>query len=616
MLDDRAGAPHRFPRGPSSPMLTKSKAMRASLFLWPSLDRVLVILNVIVVLVVVAPLFVLLAASLWSAQLIRLPGSWTLAHYTSYLTSSTTYREFGTTVLIAVGSSLVALVIGGTLAWIIGRTDVPFRRVLMWLPAAPLLLTPLMRDTAWADLYSPTTGMVNSFLEHHLGLHSAPFNAYSIYGVILALGLFMYVLSYVLLLGPMTAMGSSLDEASRMTGAGRLHTAWHVNLPMLRPALISSLLLTGVLTTRAFETPIILGLPGNVHVFTSTIYNEIDNNDNFGAASSESVVYMVIIALLLVWYSRSTRKTSKYVLTDARGQGGARTKLGRWRYPIMLVIPVVTFISFVMPFAATAYESFLPYYTVTQAVPPMTTANYSGAWDFQGMSQAFRDSFIVAGSTAIVCVVLALAVTLLAYTTRYRWRRFGEVIATLPWAFPPLVISMALLLTFLSTPGINSLYQTPVITVLTLSVVYMPIALRTVGSAVIAIEPALLEASASCGARRSRTLASILMPLLAGPVVGALIVTFILSFGELGAIAIATPQGFPLVPYEVFTMWANGGPGQVAAANIIVMGVIIGVLILGRLLVSGITRIFRTAHTQPTSGESTQVNVPSLAMTR
>ena len=535
-----------------------------------SATHVLIALSIVIVAMVVAPLLMVAASSLWSAPLIRSSGYLTLQNYVDFLTASDTGALMLTTLRMTVGASIIAVTVGGLLAWIIARTNVPFRRSLRWLPVTPLLMSGLLRDTSWASLYSPRTGIVNLAVMDIFGLENPIVNVYGLGGVIVTMGLTLAPLPYLILLAPLSRLDPSLEEASRASGASAFRTLVRVVIPTLRPALLSGLTLCAIIVATAFETPVILGRPGGVRTFMSAIYNSMSGNPNFSLAASQSMVCLVFLGVLLWWYRRSTKVEARFALVGGRGNQASLVNTGKWRYVLFAFVMLFFLLAFLQLFAVSLFLSMVPYFTVTESgVPPFSLNHYRVALSTVGTASAIRNSLTIAGQAAVLTIISALVLSLISYKTKIRGRRYAELIGTMPLAFPPLVFSVALLLTALSIPALQRFYNTNTLLLVALTVVFLPFALRVISSALISINDELMEASAAAGARLGLTLRKIVIPLLATAFVNAAAIVFIFSFRELAAVALVVPPGKTLLPTQIFTLWQSGSYGAVYALNII-----------------------------------------------
>lgn len=563
--------------------------------------RVGALITLVVMAVIVAPIVIVAAGSVWSAPFIRLAGGFTLDNYVRFLTAPDTGELLFTTLELTVGASTIAMVTGGLLAWIVARTDVPLRRLLWFLPMSSLLLTGLLRDIAWIGLYSPQVGLVNLALMRLLGLSEPVFNIFSLTGVIVTMGVSLAPIPYLILLGPLTSMNRSLEEASRASGATPMLTLWHVTLPLLRPALLSGLTLSAIIVAHAFETPVIIGLPGGVHTFMATIYSSMSTTPNYSLASAQSMTYLALIGILLWWYRRTTSVEARFALITGRGHAPGLVRLGPWRWAMFAVVLLHFIVTFVQLLAAAVFLSLLPFFTVTGTdLPPMSLDNYVAALNEVGTANAIRTSLGLAAQVAVLTVVTATVLSLVAFKTKMRFRRWVELVGTLPVAFPPLVFSVALLISFLSVPGMAQFYNTPMLLVLAMVVVFLPYALRVVSSAIISVDDELLEASASSGAGIMRTLGAIVMPLTATALTNAATIVLVLSFRELGAVALVVPPGMDLLPAQIFGLWQSGKYGSVYALNVLTFLFSVVALVGARGIILLISRVtLRSADPLP-----------------
>lgn len=545
---------------------------------------------------IVAPIVVVVAGSLWSAPFIRIAGELTLRNYAVFLSAPGTGELLLTTLEMTAGAAALAMVTGLTLAWIVTRTDVPLRSYLRWLPVGSLLLSGLLRDISWIGLYSPHVGIVNLALMRLLGREDPIFDVFSLTGVITTMGLTLAPIPYLILVGPLSSMDRGLDEASRASGAGPLRTLTSITLPLLRPALLSGLTLSAIVVAHSFETPVIIGLPGGVHTFMSSIYATMSTRPNYSLASAESMVYLALIGLLLLWYRHSTAVEARFATIAGRGYAPGVARTGPWRFLFFAVVVLYFLVTFGELLAAAVYLALVPFFTVTsKTLPPMSLENFQTALAYPGTVDAIGNSLTVAAEVSLLTIVVGVIVSLVGLKTRVRFRRVADLVGTLPIAFPPLIFSVALLITFLSVPGMVAFYNTVALLLLAMVVVFLPYALRVISSAVIGIDDQLIEASASSGAGTLRTLRSIVVPLLATAITNAAIIVFVLSFRELGAIALVVPPGMQLLPVQIFGLWQTGLYGAVNAMNVLSFLLVAVVLLLARgasLLVSrGATRL-------------------------
>jgi iron(III) transport system permease protein len=540
-------------------------------------------LTAIVIGLIIVPIGVLLVTSFLSEPL-GSQGAFTFRNYPQALTQPGTAKLVEDTLIYTLGASAVAMAIGGFLAWAVTFAAMPGRRVLRLLPLAVLFLPALLTNPAWIELYSPTTGLISVGLMHVLGITRPLFNIFSMPGMIFTFGFSMAPLPYLILLAPFGAVGRSLMEASEVSGAGWIRTNTRVLLPILTPGLLSAALVTGIVVLSSFETPLFIGLPAGISTFTSELYQEMNSpTANFNISSAQAVMYLLITGVLLGLYLRATRNEQRFVSVTARS-GGAPALIPGWKARILSALVVAYFvIAFVLPVAITALVSLLPYYTLTDgSLPSLTLANFRSI-DNSYTVNALTDSLEVAAITAILSVTFALILGWIALKTRFVGRRLIELIGTYPIGIPAVVFSIALLTTFVSIPGLSSIYSSPIPLVLAQLVVCLPFALRIISSSVIQLHDEMVEASAMSGAGWGRTVRSVILPLLRRSIVYAFLATFILAFREFGAVVLLVTANFSLLPTLTYSLWFDSMNGPVSALNMLALFTPIVVLLIGAL---------------------------------
>ena len=281
--------------------------------------------------------------------------------------SASTWRLLINSLTFAIGSSVVGLTIGGLLAWIVERTNTPFRR-LVYIAVFLHFATPgILRVIGWILLLGPKSGYINVLVRKifYLDMTTGPFNIFSMPGMIMIEGLIWGSLVFLLMSAPLRSMDPALEEAAGISGAGILKTVWLVTLPMALPSILSVLLLAFVRCLEAFEVPALIGVPAGVHVFTTKIWFEIKRDifPNYGIASAYSVFALVLVSIGLFLYSRATRASYKYFTITGKGYRPKVTDLGKWRYLTMIVIFILPLFD-LLPLMMLAWSSFLPFHMV------------------------------------------------------------------------------------------------------------------------------------------------------------------------------------------------------------------------------------------------------------
>lgn len=226
-------------------------------------------------------------------------------------------------------SGLLATVIGAGLALLLDRTDVRGRRYLRLLYFSPFLVPPFIGAIAWLSLLGPA-GDINQALSSMVGSSEPVFSIFGPVGITALLTIHSYPAAYIIIAASLRRVPTSLEEAARLSGAGRLKSLRDVTLPLVRPALIATFTLTAVSNLSDFGIPAILGLPVRYYTLSTLIYkylvsSVLDNPLQVVAAIGLVLLVVAVIAVLL------QRRLSRSVQFEAEGAAPDIIELGRGR---------------------------------------------------------------------------------------------------------------------------------------------------------------------------------------------------------------------------------------------------------------------------------------------
>jgi iron(III) transport system permease protein len=235
-------------------------------------------------------------------------GSFTLDKYVAVYTDPALLEVIANTVVFVLGSSILATGLALFLAYLNTRTDIPFKFLFRIISILPMMIPHLLFAVSWALLLNPSNGMINLFLKAVFGLDDAPFDVYSLPGMILVEGLLDMPVSYLIIAPAMASFDVALEESSRVFGAGAWRTLLRVTLPVLRPAILAAFILGVVRSLAAFATPSVLGMPGRVNVLATYLYQMIATgfSPDYGQAAAVGMSVLVASIALIVAYRALT----------------------------------------------------------------------------------------------------------------------------------------------------------------------------------------------------------------------------------------------------------------------------------------------------------------------
>ncbi len=537
---------------------------------------------VFVLFLVAAPISMLVFGSIWSAAPGD-PGELTLANYANLVNDPYTMTLAANTVLYSAGAALLALTIGTVLAFIVARTNTPFRNAFFFVPTMIFILPGMMDNIGWIYLLSPRTGLLNVVLMNIFGLKQPVFNVFSLAGMIWVMGIAYVPFTFLVLSAVFSRMNPVLEESARLSGSGMVRTFVRITLPMMRPALASVFLLLFIRAFESFETPALIGRPADVPVFMSTIFWYVAASvpARWGQATAYAAI-IIVITLTGVWvYRRLVRQSERYQVVTGKGYQATVIDIGKWRFLGLAVLVFYGFIhAFLLLFTITIL-SFKPFWDPKNLFAGLTLSNYSKLAVYPNVTRGFVNSAIVGGLSVSLAVLLAVTLSYVSMRTKYRGRGYAEVLGMIPQAFPGMILAIGLLWFYVWMP--EGIYGTLNILVLAWVTLFLPTAMRMVSPAVAQIHNELEEASRASGASFSTTLRRVFLPLMGPAVMSAWIYLFIGAYKELSAAILLVTSGNELFSTVLWDLWWMGDIERLAAASVLMMIAIGSMLVVARV---------------------------------
>lgn len=277
-------------------------------------------------------------------------GAFTLDNFVEAYSSGRLLRLVGNSLIYAAGTAAVTFVIGGFVAWTVERTDAPGAMLFHNLALLSFAIPGLLMAMAWIFLLSPNIGWLNALLKSAFHLAAAPLNIYSMGGMIWALSSHYFPLAYLVLGPALRALDVRMEEAGLVSGARYWQVLPKITLPLLRPAILSGLLLLFIMGLSSYEVPRVIGLPARIEVFTTRIQGAvIETPPEFGVASALSLALLFVCLVAVYFYRRVTRNAEAFATITGKGYMPTRIALGRWRWPVAMAIALLFVVALGLP---------------------------------------------------------------------------------------------------------------------------------------------------------------------------------------------------------------------------------------------------------------------------
>jgi iron(III) transport system permease protein len=498
-------------------------------------------------------------------------GAPTLANFITAYSDPHILRLFGNSLVYAVGSAAVSFVIGGLVAWVVERTDAPGGVLFHNLALLSFAVPGLLLAMAWIFVLSPNIGWLNALLKSAFGLAEAPMNIYSVGGMIWALASHYFPLAYLALGPALRALDVRMEEAGLVSGGRYWQVVPRITLPLLRPAILSTLLLLFILGMSSYEVPRVIGRPARVDVFTTDIQGATTSTPpEFGVASALSLTLLAICVVAVYFYRRATRNAEAFATITGKGYMPTRIALGRWRWPVAIAIGIVFLIALGLPVFTLVWQSFFG--NLSQPFMgsnvPVTLENYEYILRYPIFLDAVQTSVVVSAMAATIVVVLTLVMAWIARRSASRFAWLLDAFAFAPIAIPGVIVGASILFTYLIVPV--PVYNTIWILLIAYVTLYLPYGMRFASSGITQIHRELEEVAEVSGARLGQTFLRVLLPLILPFLLAAWIYIFVLAVRELGASVFLVGPGTHVLGTISLTMWEEGGSyGAVSALGVL-----------------------------------------------
>ena len=537
----------------------------------------IVILVVVAFLVIfeVIPLSYLLIRSLFPK------GSFSLDSFKRVYTYDLNWTALINTVVISGLTTLFGVILAFPLAFLVGRTDMYGKKFFRTLFVTTYMVPPYVGAMAWLRLLNPNAGVLNKFLMQIFNLSKAPFNIYTVGGIVWVLTCFYYPYAFITISRAMEKMDPSLEEASKISGASPIKTLMTITIPMMTPSIIAAGLLVFVASASAFGIPSIIGAPGQIYTVTTRIIDFVHIGSEEGLNDAMVLaVFLMAIANIVLYVTTFVIGKRQYITMSGKSTRPNIVELGKWRMPITVIISIFSFFVVILPFVTVALTSF----TVNMGKPIGLSNMSMSAWNkvFSRASilSSTKNSIIAGLAAAFFGIVISCIMAYLLQRTNVKGKRIPDFLITLGSGTPSVTIALALIISMSGKFKIN-IYNTLTIMIIAYMIKYMLMGMRTVVSAMSQVHPSLEEAAQISGANWLRMLKDVTVPLIGASIVAGFFLIFMPSFYELTMSTLLYSSNTKTIGYELY-IYQTYHSQQVASA--LATAILLFVIIINYLL--------------------------------
>ncbi|MCA2009333.1 ABC transporter permease [Tritonibacter mobilis] len=490
-----------------------------------------------------------------------------------------------TTGLFALFSVIIAEVLGIAAALLIGRTDMPGRKVmgdvLMW----PLYLSHLIFALGWVIIYGPS-GFVTQLIAQSTG--EAPWNLYSIAGMSVVAGISQAPLAYLYCLyGAVRSVDSTLESAARTTGAGPLQVLRKVTLPLMIPSIITSTALNLVIAVETLSIPLFLARPARIDTLSTFLYAEgiAASNPNHGLVAASSLLLMTLVGSTLMLQRMLLRHGHRYETVKGKGSRPMVLGLGKLRWPLAILFATVLITTVVVPIAGIILRAFTSFLSPLVPVSKVLTLNnFDKLFADEANIRAIWNTVEIALLSAGLGTLLAVAVALVIQRSDFRFAGTLEALAYSPRVVPGMITGLGVFYAAVILPPMGWLRGNIGIIVVAYVMATLPLAMGVIQPAIVQIGRDLDRAARTVGADWSDAMRLILLPLLKPALLGSFILLFVFHLKSYIIAIFLMAPGLEVMGVSMLSLWTNGDVGVLAAFATFQIVLVATLLLLARFL--------------------------------
>jgi iron(III) transport system permease protein len=506
------------------------------------------------------------------------------------LTRPAVLKVFADTAMVVGSSSVLALLIGSTFAWLIERTDARTGLASEFLPLVPLLVPQISGVIGWAIMLSPEAGLVNGWLRAALGwvgvqVDTGPFNIFSFTGLVCVMTLYLVPYVYLTVSAALQNLNPSLEEAARMCGASPAKILARITLPAVWPAIVNAGIIVAIFAVSLFSVPIVIGTTAGIDLLSVRIYRLLYNHPpRTDLAVVLAIAMMVFVQLALLLQVLVTR-SQRHAVVGGKGATQTRIRLGGWRWLARSGIAAYLLATAVLPVVALAIVSLQPFWTSKINFAQLGWANYHFVLvENATTARALVNSIGLGIVGATLCILGAAVLVLYGRNASPGKQMAVDGITALPATLPHTVVAVSIVLAF--TGGMLNLHGTLTILLLANLVLVIPQAVRSARSALAQVGNDMVEAAQMSRASPFTVFRRIVVPLMLPGLMGGWVILFVQISGELTASALLSGTSNPVVGLVLLDLWENGSFPQLSAIALIMT-------LIDAVVVLGVMRAFR-----------------------
>ena len=488
------------------------------------------------------------------------------------------WKPLGNSIGMSLVACLIAIIVGGGIAYLITRTNLPFKKFISTVFVFPYIMPSWSIAMFWENFFKNTSlpGIqAQTGLFQAMTTLSVPSGfVYGFWPCAICLGIHYAPFAYILIGGILRNMDANLEEAATILKASRLKIMWKITLPIVLPALISTVLLVFASSISSYTVPMFLGKDG---------FMTISLKMRALFTKSQTMGQGYVVATILMLFSFGILMLNQFITNSRRsfttvtGKSG-QVSLVRIKKParIILTIVVLFYVGFfaIFPLVSFALESFLAtsgdyskfttyYWTTTEETNPYITGSV-GILHNATIWHAYLNSLLISLACALIAGTFGILIGYAVARTRGKHlSNYVSNMAFLPYLIPAMSFS-TIYLAVSSAKAFSFLYQSIFLLILVGSIKFTPFASRSGTNAMFQLSGEIEEAAIIVAVPWWKRMTRVLFPIQKSSFISGYLLPFISCMRELTLFVLLTDSSLILTAvlqnYETYdcTQISNG----------------------------------------------------------
>ncbi|HHT7764109.1 ABC transporter permease [Pasteurella multocida] len=534
----------------------------------------------ILVIVVAVPVLLIFINSFW------VNGQFNVTDVVNILKQKETYEALLNSLFIAVGVTIMSTIVGTFFAWLVTRTDLPYKGLMKVMFLVPFMLPSFIGALAWKMLLSPRAGYINRFFMDTFGLEEPIFNIYSYTGIMAVETMYLFPFVFIQVCGALERMDPTLEESARISGASLFTITRKITIPLVMPSIVSGALLIMLYSMAHFGTVAVLGVENGIFNIPTLIYERIHQSaGSFEAIRTGTVLatVLVVTAALIIWLQNKILNRGRFQIITGKSFRPVEVKLRGLRMPLLFICVFYIAFTIVLPTVTIFIVGGLKTYGLPITWENLTFDNYKFIlFDWQLTKDAIRNSVLLGLAAAVITMFAGVMISYVIVKMRVKGKGILEFLGMLPFSVPGSVIALGVILAWSGKFGIN-LYNTVWIILIAYIARYMAFSLKANSAALEQVHDSLVEAARACGASMWQSLKDIVVPLVRPGMIAAFFLIFLPALRELTVSVMLYGPSTRTIGVAIYTLNEDGETVYSAAlAGIALIIIVFGQTVIKR----------------------------------